>query len=254
MRNREQTTKRVLLALSTVVLASALDPVLAQSPNPARSSDRRATAAADAEVHRAAREGDLVALRARLQAGADPDQLDRNGRTALLDAAKAGQSEAIRLLLAAGARVNGAPAAGRSPLVEAAQQGERDAARVLLDAGADLNVVQRGAGTALEVAERNGHTELASMLRQAGARTLGRSVGDAVCVRPWNGEGYCGVVQAINRTAYTIRISRLVGCEGRCPAKTECSEAKPVGGSDGLRPADTVTTASWCLTDTGVKP
>jgi hypothetical protein len=186
---------------------------LAQDPN------RNTAAPVDPALHRAVRSGNLPELRALLQNGADPNVRD---------------------------------GAGRTPLIVAAEQDRLDAARLLIAAGANLNVSTRGSGTALESAERAGHAEFAAMLRRAGARTSGKSVGDKVCVRPWQGDGYCGVVEAIDRTAYRIRITDLVGCENGCPAKGECSAGKPAGGPDGLHAGDTVTTVSWCLTHTGV--
>lgn len=178
-------------------------------------------AAGDEALHRAVRTGDLSLLRARLKAGADPNARD---------------------------------AAGRTPLIEAAERGRLDAARLLIAAGADLNASQRGWGTALETAERTGHTKLAALLRQAGARSSGRSVGDKVCVRPWKGDGYCGTVEAVDKTTYRIRITEIVGCANGCPARAECSAGKPVGGPSGLHAGDEVTTVSWCLTHTGVQP
>ena len=176
--------------------------------------------AGEPAIHRAVREGDVASLRARLEAGDDPNARDASGRT---------------------------------PLIAAAEQGQIEATRVLVSAGADLNARPRGWGSALEVAERTGHTKLAEMLRQAGARTFGRSVGDKVCVRPWKGDGYCGTVEAIDKNAYTIRVTEIVGCKDGCPARGECSAGKPVGGAAGLHAGDAITTVSWCLTHTGVQ-
>jgi Ankyrin repeats (3 copies) len=212
-----------------------------------------ASNAADPALQRAARTGDLALLAARLQEGSDPNALDPSGRTALLDAVAAGEAEAVRLLLSAGAKVDVATPSGRTPLLEAALQGRLDAARVLIDAGADLDLSQRGWGTALETAERSGNLELAALLRASGARTFGRSVGDSVCVRPWAGDGYCGTVEDVNKTAYRIRVTQLVGCEGGCKARAECSADRPVGGKEGLQVGDQITTVSWCLTHTGVQ-
>jgi Ankyrin repeats (3 copies) len=176
--------------------------------------------AGDTAIHRAVREGDVALLRARLQAGGDPNERDASGRT---------------------------------PLIEAAELGQVEVARVLISAGADLNARPRGWGSALEMAERTGHTKLAEILRQAGARTFGRSVGDKVCVRPWKGDGYCGTVEAIDKNAYRIRVTEIVGCKDGCPARGECSAGKPVGGAEGLHAGDAITTVSWCLTHTGVQ-
>jgi hypothetical protein len=179
-----------------------------------------AALAGETALHRAVREGDVALLRSSLRAGANPNERDASGRT---------------------------------PLIEAAELDQIEAARVLISAGADLDARPRGWGTALETAERTGHTKLAEMLRQAGARTFGRSVGDKVCVRPWKGDGYCGTVEAIDKNAYRIRVTEIVGCKDGCPARGECSAGKPVGGAEGLHAGDAITTVSWCLTHTGVQ-
>jgi hypothetical protein len=220
--------------------------VLAQTPGAPAS---RATA-----LQEAARAGDLARLRLLLNSGADPNQRDGNGNRPLIEAVAAGHLDAVRALIAAGADSNLTSAGGRTPLIEAAIRGRMEIARLLISAGADLNVSERGAGTALEAAEREGHAGLAGLLRQAGARTSGRSVGDTVCVRPWKGDGYCGVVEAIDRNDYRLRITQIVGCPNGCSAMAACSAGKPVGGSGGLHAGDAITAASSCLTHTGVTP
>jgi ankyrin repeat protein len=259
MINPQRPERRVLFAvclLVTLALAllrttagqdSSQTGAVAQGP-PTRED------AARTEFHRAARTGKLTILRFRLRQGMNPDIRDREGRTPLMEAVKGGRKEAVRLLLTAGANVNAATAAGRTPLIEAAEWGRPDVARLLVDAGADLNASQRGYGTVLETAERNGHLELAAMLRQAGARSTGRSVGDKVCVRPWQGNGYCGIVEEVNKTSFRIRVTELVGCANGCEPKAECSDKRAVGGADGIQVGNVITTPSWCLTHTGVQP
>ncbi len=213
---------------------------------------QEATAAAD--LHQAARTGDVALLQSRLKEGASPDARDQAGRTPLIDAATAEQLPAMRLLIAKGADVNAHARDGQTALIAAAAEGRLEAARLLVQSGADLNIASRGWGSALKAAERNGHNDIAAMLLQAGAHTTGSSVGDTVCVRPWDGSGYCGTVEAIDKTHYRLRVTKIVGCEKGCPAKAECSAARKVGGSDGIAVGDEVDTVSWCLTDTGVKP
>jgi len=234
---RASSPMRVVLA---VVLTAASGLAAGQEP--------------EAELHRAARAGDVASLKARLAQGVSPDAEDGDGRTALLDAVAAGRLDAMRLLLAAGAGANTPSRSGRTPLIEAAEHGQLAAARLLVKAGADLDRSQRGWGTAVEAAERTGHNAIAAMLRQAGARSSGRSPGDTVCVRPWNGNGYCGVVERVQKTVFRIRVTEIVGCEWGCAARAECSAGQEVGGRTGLREGDVVTTVSWCLTHTGVQP
>jgi hypothetical protein len=213
--------------------------------------------AIQSELHRAAQAGDLELLRSRLRQGMNPDERDKGMRTPLMDAVKSDRIEVVRMLLGAGADVNAISTSGRTPLIDAAEFGRIDSAQLLIASGANLNASQRGWGTALETAERMGNNELAAMLRQAGARSSGRSVGDTVCVRPWQGDGYCGEVIEVNKTSYRLRVTEIIGCEGGCQAKTECSESRAVGGPrnlNGVQAGDEITTVSWCLTHTGVKP
>jgi hypothetical protein len=211
--------------------------------------------AKDTELHQAAREGNLALLRTRLQQGADPNVRNTAGRTVLLEAVSVKQTEAARLLLHSGANVDAKSSEGRTPLIEAAAQGQSDMARLLIDSGADLNAIQRGSGSALQVAERLGYNDVAAILRQAGARSSGRSVGDTVCVRPWKGDGFCGTVESVNKTAFQIRVTKIIGCQnGGCSVKADCSAGRPVSGPNGIAVGDVVNTVSWCLTHTGVQP
>jgi uncharacterized protein len=242
-----------VLAFGLTVIAREQEPSQTAA-TPSQQPQQPKEESAQTELHQAAREGNLESLQVRLAQGMNPDLRDGAGRTPLLDAVKAGQVEAVRMLLAAGARVNTTSTAGRTALIEAAEFGRNDAARILIDSGADLNASQRGWGSPLEAAERTGNNELAAMLRKAGARSSGRSVGDTVCVRPWQGNGYCGVVEEVNKTSFRIRVTQVVGCENGCEAKSECSESRTVGGADGIQAGDMITTVSWCLTHTGVQP
>jgi hypothetical protein len=259
--------KLTFLALTLAVLA-VLAIVLFQNPgselhvaafaqdSPSKTTGNRVTPVNSGEsaIHRAARAGDLALLHSQLHSGASANVRDDAGRTPLMDAVAAGQIEAVRLLLSMGADVNARTHAGRTPLIEAAAEGQLEAAQLLVKAGADLNFAQRGWGTALKAAERTGHNDIATMLLKAGARSTGSSVGDTVCVRPWDGDGYCGTVEAIDKTKYRIRVTQIVGCSDGCPAKAECSAGRPVGGAEGVTTGDEVNTVSWCLTHAGVKP
>jgi ankyrin repeat protein len=232
----------------TVLGGSAAPAAPAQQAQPAATRH----VAAQGKLHQAARTGDLALLRQQLTGGASPNALDSNGRTALMDAVRSGQTAAAEVLIQAGANVNARSGSGSTALIEAAAEGHADAARLLIQHGADLNAATR-AGTALETAERTGHMEVASLLRKAGARSSGHSLGDTVCVRPWGGDGYCGTVEAIDRNQYQLRVTEIVGCHEGCAAKAECSAERAVGGAAGIKAGDTVKTASWCITHTGVQ-
>jgi hypothetical protein len=172
--------------------------------------------------------------------------------TPLQDAVRKGDAAQVRTLLMAGENPN-LPSGGRTPLMESCARGRVEIARLLISAGADLNYSSRGEGTALEIAEREGYAEIAALLRGAGARTSGRSVGDKVCVRPWNGSGYCGTVDAIDGNEYRVHVTEVRGCEHGCAAMPDCSAGRRVAATGGLHAGDAITVPVSCLTDTGVQ-
>lgn len=94
-------------------------------------------------LHRAAREGDMAAIAALLQGGADIEEPGGlNGWTPLLHAIHKRHAPAVKALLAAGASVDGprahpAWARGVTPLMMAAGYGQLEIVEALLAAGAD---------------------------------------------------------------------------------------------------------------------
>ncbi len=207
----------------------------------------------------AAGQGAAERVRALLAEGVDVNARDVSGRTALVRGVEAASLPTVRALLEGGADVDASDRSGLTPLIAAALLGEADIADALLAAGADPDMRHRGYGTALDVAERAGRTALADLLRAHGARGSGHSTGDSVCVRPWDGAGYCGRILAIEGVRYRLRVTTLVGCTGGCEARP-CSGERPVGGEarGRLDVGDELWVESACLTDvgcpTGVEP
>jgi hypothetical protein len=173
--------------------------------------------------------------------------------TPLITSAAQGDADTVRSLVAAGANVNQTDAHGRTALIVAVESNQPAAARALVTAGADLNREANYIGSALNVAENSGQTEVAAWLLAVGAHSTGKSVGDMVCVRPWGGNGYCGVVKSFSVRSLQISVTKLIGCGDGCPARQECSAGNPVGGVNGLHVGEQIATPSWCLTDTAVK-
>ena len=174
-------------------------------------------------------------------------------RPALIEAVAAGDMGAVRSLLAGGARVNAATRTGKTALIEAAERGSVDATRLLIAAKADLNVSDRGVGTALEAPNAPGIPRWPPCFAKRATQTSGRSIGDTVCVRPWKGDGYCGVVAAVSEGEYRLRVTAVIGCRDGCAARADCSAGRPVGGSEGLTEGRYDRVPTSCLTHTGVK-
>jgi uncharacterized protein len=259
MENRLRPDQRALFVISLLAVLAISWAVTAQTQDPSQREALQPEVTpspeeqTQSELHRAAQAGQIALLRIHLSQGMHPDARDKAQRTPLMEAVKTGQIEAVRLLLSAGADVNASSSTGRTPLIEAAEFGQAHSASLLIAAGADLNASQRGWGTPLEAAERTGNNEIAAMLRSAGARSSGRSVGDTVCVRPWQGNGYCGVVEEVNKTSFRLRVTELIGCADGCQAIIDCSANRMVGGAEGIQVGESITTVSWCLTHTAVK-
>ena len=89
--------------------------------------------------------GDLPALEALLDAGADVNAKDANGQTALMNAAREGHTPVVRLLIARGADLNHTAKFNLSALMLAVVNGRDAIVGLLVDAGADLTIKGSGA-------------------------------------------------------------------------------------------------------------
>jgi ankyrin repeat protein len=178
--------------------------------------------------------------------------VDEEPSRRLVAAVARGDAAQVAALVRRGADPDAADRSGWTALHLAAEKGDTSLARLLLDAGARPDLRSRARGTPLDVAERAGRGDVARLLRLHGARGSGKSIGDTVCVRPWGGDGYCGVVEAADPTRYRLRVSRVVGCAGGCAPDPSCSAGQPVGAG-GLGEGDVLWVPASCLTHTGVR-
>jgi len=100
-----------------------------------------------AQLTEAARAGDVAAVRASLDRGADVNAAEGDGITALHAAAEVGHVEIVEILLARGANVAAATRIGAyQPLHVAALGAHADVAEALLEAGADADAVTSNTG------------------------------------------------------------------------------------------------------------
>jgi ankyrin repeat protein len=119
----------------------------------------------------AAEDGDLDGLRRLLRAGADVNETQGDGRTALHFAADEGNLELVELLLAAGANVHaGTRIGGYTALHMASRNGHADVVRALLEAHADPEVMTTNSGVQpLHLAAASASPEAVRLLLAAGA-------------------------------------------------------------------------------------
>ena len=109
--------------------------------------------AADARLADASMRGNLEAVRALVQQGADVNATQPDGMTALHWAARRDDVETATLLLKSGAKAEAATRYGVLPLYLASVNGSVAMLDLLLKAGADVNAVSAGGETPLMTAE-----------------------------------------------------------------------------------------------------
>lgn len=122
---------------------------------------------------KAAIEGDLATIDARIEAGGDVDAKDKYGQTALMLAAVRGHEGIVRRLIEAGADLDVTAKWGLSAAMLAVVNHRPVIVEALAKAGADLSLRGKGEGgfygkTAAELARENGQVELADYLERPG--------------------------------------------------------------------------------------
>ena len=127
--------------------------------------------ASDSPLADAVMRGDSAGLRVLLKQGADVNEVQGDGMTALHWAASRGNLAATRMLVSAGARLDPVTRNGNyTPLHLAAQNGRAEAVKALLAAGANVNATtSSGGASALHFAASSGDAATIDALVDKGA-------------------------------------------------------------------------------------
>src|SRR3989338_374890 len=119
----------------------------------------------------AAEKGDLAAMSAALDNGADINVKGGYWQdSALIKAAKAGHIEMVKVLVSKGASLNNQDKNGITALMRATVEGHTQIVQILIEAGADINTKDKFGTAALQDAAGNGHIDIVKMLLSKGAQ------------------------------------------------------------------------------------
>lgn len=165
--------------------------------------------------------GDVAGVRALLAAGADCNQCNADGATALMLAAHAGNLDVVRILVAAGADVNAADERGWSALTKAVynadlDRGFADVAQVLIDAGANVEAPIGFGVRPLMLAAGYGETAVVETLLRAGADVLARNDGGLTALMMVKQKHYVDVINLLHEAEQETGVG-----EGSCATKNE---------------------------------
>lgn len=147
--------RTILLGIALIAVIAGVKPVMAVLER--------------AQLWRAARRGDTLAVRHLLRGGTGCDLRDDFGRTPLMEAAHSGHTEVVRALLEYGASANAVRNDQVGALHLAAGRGHREVVRLLLLAKADPNAASRAGWTPLMHAAMYGDTGTIRLLLHGGA-------------------------------------------------------------------------------------
>lgn len=114
----------------------------------------------------AAQDNDIKMMELLLQNGADPMIQDLYEETALNKATTQGNIEAIRTLINAGADPNHAKNYGGVPLMDAISSKNIETVKVLLELGADINAEDSDGMTALMHAKKTGNKDIILLIKE----------------------------------------------------------------------------------------
>ena len=127
------------------------------------------------DIHQAAYDGDIQAVKQHLVDGTDVNAKDDDGWTPLQDAATFGHKEIVELLITKGADVNAKTVEGETPLHTAVSNDHKEIIELLIKEGADVNAVAMddvfSDQTPLDAANKYNQGAVAVLLRKYGGKT-----------------------------------------------------------------------------------
>lgn len=163
------------------------------------------------ELLDAAAKGDSAGVKALLAKGAEANEENADGVTALMLAAGRGHGEIVELLLAKGAEVNAKSSTGLTALIFAANQGHAGIVKALLDAGAEVNAKGEDDVTALLLAALTGEAGIVKALLNKGAEVNARTKGGITALMWASLKGHIETVRVLLNSGADVNAKDQTG-------------------------------------------
>lgn len=155
----------------------------------------------NAPLYTAAEQGDTAIVRRLLNEGADPNERNQNGWTALMIAAANQHPETVKMLLEQGASPNIINLFGRSALMYAALYGNTILVEQLIQFGAEVDLNESGDPNALGRAASEGRLDVVEILLQSGADPSVQGRDGRMALDYAQAEGHGQVAGVLRRTS-----------------------------------------------------
>lgn len=153
-------------SLIIVVLISSMLIVQGHVPEMRNDSnvEEKAMTSADEQLFKAVEDSDTERIEQMIQAGANINAQDQNGRTAAMIATYNNDLTSAKVLIEAGADVNIQDNMKNNPFLYAGAEGDLDILKLTIKAGAEPAITNRYGGTALIPASEHGYVDVVKEL------------------------------------------------------------------------------------------
>lgn len=147
------------------------------------------------ELQLASARGQTDLIEVMLSRGADANEANAKGKTALMLAASSGRTDTAKLLLSRGAVVDARDVDGMTALMVAASGGYTDTVKMLLQSGADINGQNKYGATAVANAVFFGHPETVRALLTHPVRVTRTAAEESMLIAA--GLGHTSIVEML---------------------------------------------------------
>ncbi|WP_340012950.1 ankyrin repeat domain-containing protein [Paenibacillus sp. FSL K6-1318] len=150
----------IVVLISSMLIVQGCVPEMRNDSN----VEEKAMTSADEQLFKAVEDSDTERIEQMIQAGANINAQDQNGRTAAMIATYNNDLTSAKVLIEAGADVNIQDNMKNNPFLYAGAEGDLDILKLTIKAGAEPAITNRYGGTALIPASEHGYVDVVKEL------------------------------------------------------------------------------------------